>query len=142
MTAKSRIYKVIPRQSLSTAAVASASAASGPRNHAKGVGGGGGGGVDGSSKKVAAAGGGSGGGASGGASASGGVGQYELRLVLEENAKWGLAADVRKEIRDLHKSRARCALYVVYTCVTKSGERGWFCCLLSVRPLPGEGHQH
>lgn len=135
MTAKSRIYKVIPRQSLSTAAAASASAASGPRNHAKGVGVGVGG-VDGSSKKVAAAGDGSGGG-SGGASASGGVGQYELKLVLEENAKWGLAADVMKEIRDLHKSRARCAVCVVYTCVTESGERGWFCCLLSVRPLPG-----
>lgn len=30
---------------------------------------------------------------------------YELSLVLEENAKWRLAADVLKEIRDVYDSR-------------------------------------
>ncbi|CAN0220368.1 unnamed protein product, partial [Ectocarpus fasciculatus] len=33
--------------------------------------------------------------------------EYEVKLVLEENAKWRLAADVMKEIRDLHAARQR-----------------------------------
>lgn len=36
--------------------------------------------------------------------------QYEVKLVLEENAKWRLAADVLKEIHDIQTSR----LAVVY----------------------------
>lgn len=32
---------------------------------------------------------------------------YRLQLVLEENAKWGLAADVLREIRDIYASRVR-----------------------------------
>ncbi|CAN0308775.1 unnamed protein product, partial [Ectocarpus sp. 4 AP-2014] len=33
--------------------------------------------------------------------------EYEVKLVLEGNAKWRLAADVMKEIRDLHAARER-----------------------------------
>lgn len=75
VTAKARIYKLVPRQSSGATVAAS-----------------------GSSKKT---------GASGGGGEGGSAAQYEVRLVLEENAKWGLAADVMKEIRDLHASRAR-----------------------------------
>lgn len=32
-------------------------------------------------------------------------GQYEIKLVLEENSKWRLASDVLKEIHDINISR-------------------------------------
>ncbi|CAM9640825.1 unnamed protein product [Ectocarpus sp. 6 AP-2014] len=76
VTAKARVYKIVPRNG-------AGGAAHGPRN--SGV----------AAKKNATA------------AAAAAAAAYEVKLVLEENAKWRLAADVMKEIRDLHAARQR-----------------------------------
>lgn len=43
----------------------------------------------------------------GGTNASSPFPSYRLQLVLEENAKWGLAREVLREIREVHQQRTR-----------------------------------
>lgn len=124
VAAKSRIYKIVPKmfpqQRLPYPSVISAGA-SAPVSKAFN---------DGATSSISAATILGGGGNVSGVSGDGGLSSsYELNLVLEENAKWHLAADILQEIQDVH--RARFAVLVTATVVVVGVVVifwWWWCC--------------